>query len=70
MIMSRLHFHKFKHNFEKWLDVMKEELKSMKHNDVWNLVELPEDYKRICNWVFKPNVNLMTIINVIKPDLL
>ncbi|RDX68993.1 hypothetical protein CR513_51958, partial [Mucuna pruriens] len=34
-------------NSEKWLDPMKEELKSMEHNDVWNLVELPEGCKRV-----------------------
>ena len=26
---------------EKWLNPMKEEINSMKHNDVWDLVELP-----------------------------
>ena len=25
----------------KWLDTMEEELKSMDHNEVWDLVELP-----------------------------
>ncbi|CAD5168108.1 unnamed protein product [Musa acuminata subsp. malaccensis] len=39
---------------EKWYDAMKEELKSMVHNDVWDLVELPNDCKRVgCKWVFK-----------------
>jgi len=33
---------------------MKDELKSMAHNDVWDLVELPEGCKRVgCKWVFK-----------------
>jgi len=36
-------------NSEKWLDVMKEELNSMEHNGVWDLVELPKD----CKWVLK-----------------
>nr|KYP35264.1 Retrovirus-related Pol polyprotein from transposon TNT 1-94 [Cajanus cajan] len=41
-------------NFEKWLNSMKEELKSTEQNDVWDLVELPEDCKRVgCKWVFK-----------------
>jgi len=41
-------------NSYKWLDAMKDELKSMAHNDVWDLVELPEGCKRVgCKWVFK-----------------
>jgi len=33
---------------------MKDEIKSMAHNDVWDLVELPEGCKRVgCKWVFK-----------------
>ena len=31
----------------KWLDAMKEELKSMDHNKVWDLVELPESCKSV-----------------------
>ncbi|CAD5181857.1 unnamed protein product, partial [Musa acuminata subsp. malaccensis] len=39
---------------EKWYDAMKEELKSMVQNDVWDLIELPNDCKRVgCKWVFK-----------------
>lgn len=26
----------------KWMDAMKDEIKSMEHNKVWNLVELPQ----------------------------
>jgi len=38
----------------KWLDSMKEELKSMDRNQVWDLVEFPEGYKRVgYKWVFK-----------------
>jgi len=41
-------------NSDKWLDAMKDELKSMAHNDVWDIVELPEGCKRVgCKWVFK-----------------
>ena len=41
-------------NGDKWLDAMKDELKSMKQNDVWDLVELLEGCKRNgCKWVFK-----------------
>jgi hypothetical protein len=39
---------------EKWLNAMKEELKSMDDNEVWELVELPNEKKHVgCKWVFK-----------------
>ena len=41
-------------NSDKWIDAIKDELKSMEHNEVWDLVELPECSKRVrCKWVFK-----------------
>ena len=41
-------------NSSKWLDAMKDELKSMDHNEVWDVVELPKGCKRVgCKWVFK-----------------
>ncbi|KAL6331379.1 hypothetical protein AAG906_011316 [Vitis piasezkii] len=41
-------------NSEKWIEAMKEEMKSMKDNGVWDLVELPEGVKPIgCKWIFK-----------------
>jgi transposase InsO family protein len=41
-------------NSQKWLDAMNEEIKSMKDNDVWDLVPLPEGAKPIgCKWIFK-----------------
>jgi len=41
-------------NSDKWIDAMKDELKSMARNDVWDLVKLPEGCKRVgCKWVFK-----------------
>jgi len=41
-------------NSDKWLDVMKDKIKSMAHNDVWDLVEFLEGCKRVgCKWVFK-----------------
>ena len=43
-------------NSEKWINAMKEELKSMDDNKVWDLVELPEGSKQVsCKWVFKTN---------------
>ena len=41
-------------NFEKWINAMKEELKSMDVNKVYDLVELPKGSKQVgCKWVFK-----------------
>jgi len=41
-------------NSDKWLDPMKDELKSMTQNGVWDLVELLEGCKKVgCKWVFK-----------------
>ena len=40
-------------NYDKWLDSMKDELKSMTHKDVWDIMEFPEGCKGIgCKWVF------------------
>ena len=37
---------------------MKDELKSMKDNDVWHLIEFPKGKKSIsCKWVFRTNQN-------------
>ena len=37
-----------------WMDVMNVKLKSMAHNDVWDLIELPNSCKPVgCKWVFK-----------------
>ncbi|RVW25195.1 Retrovirus-related Pol polyprotein from transposon TNT 1-94 [Vitis vinifera] len=39
---------------EKWIKAMKDEMKSMKDNGVWDLVELPKGVKPIgCKWIFK-----------------
>ncbi|RDX82956.1 hypothetical protein CR513_36201, partial [Mucuna pruriens] len=41
-------------NSQKWIDAMKDKLKSMQNNDVWDLVELLERVKPIgCKWIFK-----------------
>ena len=41
-------------NSSKWLEAMKDELKSMVQNEVWDLVELPEGHQKVgCKWVFK-----------------
>jgi len=46
-------------NSTKWADAMKDKLKSMEQNEVWDLVELLEGCKRVrCKWVFKTNCHL------------
>ena len=41
-------------NSNKWLEAMKDELKSMVQNEVWDLIELPEGRQKVgCKWVFK-----------------
>ena len=41
-------------DFIKWIDAMKDEMKSMDQNKVWDLVELPKGYKKVgSKWVFK-----------------
>ena len=41
-------------NSHKWIDAMKDEMKSMEDNGVWDLIELPIRSKPIgCKWIFK-----------------
>ncbi|KAL6335107.1 hypothetical protein AAG906_026487 [Vitis piasezkii] len=41
---------------KKWIEAMKDEMKSMKDNSVWDLVELPKGVKSIgCKWIFRPS---------------
>ena len=41
-------------NSQKLINAMKDEMKSMQDNDVWDLIELPESVKPIgCKWIFK-----------------
>ena len=41
-------------NSHKWIDVMNKEIKSMKNNDVWDLIPLPEGVKSIgYKWILK-----------------
>ncbi|RDX82054.1 hypothetical protein CR513_37206, partial [Mucuna pruriens] len=32
---------------KKWINVVKYEMKSMQYNDIWDLIELPKDTKRL-----------------------
>ena len=49
---------------ELWLDAMKDEIQSMRHNGVWELVELLEGHRPIgCKWVYKTKRDHMSILN-------
>jgi hypothetical protein len=40
----------------RWVDAMVKEMKSLRKNQTWDLVELPERKMAIwCKWVFKKN---------------
>jgi len=55
----------------KWSNAMKDELKSMKDNDVWDLVELPKRKKPIgCKWVFKTKRDLKGNVEKYKEHLI
>ena len=42
-------------------------MKSMKNNDIWDLVEFPKGAKPIsCKWIFKTNAILKAISRYIK----
>ena len=58
-------------NSQKWIDAMNEKIKSMKDNDVWYLVPLPEGAKRIgCKWIFKTKRDLMGNVERYKARLI
>ena len=44
---------------EKWKDAMEKEIRSIKVNEVWELVEVPKGKKTIgCKWVYKWKVDI------------
>ena len=49
---------------------MKEELKSMNDNEVWDLVELPKEIKIVgCKWIFKTKHDSKGNIEIYKARL-
>jgi Reverse transcriptase (RNA-dependent DNA polymerase) len=53
-----------------WLEAMKSELQSMKDNQVWDLVDLPDRIKSIKNkWVFKRKTDMDGNLTVYKVHL-
>ncbi|GKD51696.1 retrotransposon protein, putative, ty1-copia subclass, partial [Tanacetum coccineum] len=44
---------------EKWIEAMNAEMQSMKDNQVWNLVELPPNYKTVgSKWLIKKKIDM------------
>jgi len=57
-------------NSQKWIDAMEDDIKSMRDNDVWDLVELPEGVKPIgYKWIFKTKRDFMGNIERYKARL-
>ena len=55
--------------YDKWNIAMKEEMLSMANNGVWDLVELPENFKPIgCNGFLKPRNMLKGKLKGLKLD--
>jgi len=43
---------------KKWKAIMDEKIKTIKRNEIWDLVELPKGYKLIgVEWLYKKNMN-------------
>lgn len=58
-------------NLERWIKVMKEEMKSMTDNDIWKLVELLKGAKSVCcKWIFKTKRNSKSNIEKYKVFLI
>jgi hypothetical protein len=54
----------------KWLEAMKDEMRSMSSNDVWDLVEIPKGAKTVgCKWVYKTKCDSQGNINKYKARL-
>ena len=55
---------------DKWLGAMKSEMESMYENQVWTLVDLPNDRKAVENkWIFKRKTDADGNITVYKARL-
>ena len=55
---------------DKWLEAMKSEMGSMYENQVWTLVDLPNDRKAVeNNWIFKKKMDVDGNVTVYKARL-
>jgi hypothetical protein len=56
--------------FEKWLEAMKSEIRSMYDNQVWTLVDIPSNRKAIENkWIFKKKTDVDGNVTIYKARL-
>nr|GEV35858.1 hypothetical protein [Tanacetum cinerariifolium] len=56
---------------KKWLDVMNVEMKSMKDNDVWVLVEIPPNARTVgSKWLFKKKTDMDGAVYIFKARLI
>ena len=54
-------------DFEKWLEAMKSEMRSMYENKVWTLIDLPNDRQDIeIKWIFKRKTDADSSVTVYK----
>ena len=54
----------------KWLDAMKSEMGSMYENEVWTLVDLPDDQQAIENkWIFRTKTDADSSVTIYKARL-
>nr|GEY96788.1 retrotransposon protein, putative, Ty1-copia subclass [Tanacetum cinerariifolium] len=57
--------------FKKWLDAMNMEMKSIKDNDVWVLVELPSNARTVgSKWLFKKKTDMDGAVYIFKARLI
>ncbi|XP_071741073.1 uncharacterized mitochondrial protein AtMg00820-like [Rutidosis leptorrhynchoides] len=55
---------------DKWQDAMNEEMKSMKDNQVWRLIDLPPNIKPVgCKWIFKKKTDMDGNVHTFKARL-
>ena len=58
-------------NSHKWMEAMKDEMNSMKDNDVWDLVEFLEEAKPIgCKWIYKTKQDSKGNVKIYKARLI
>ena len=57
-------------NSEKWQDVMKSEIESMKENQVWNLIDPSVGVRTIeCKWIYKEKKDMDGNVHIYKARL-
>ena len=55
---------------DKWLEATKVEMKSMKDNQVWSLVDLPQNAQTVgCKWIFKKKTDMDGNVHTYKARL-